>query len=148
MDKKVAKNMNKISPTQIETQNIKTPKHHAPKHHKTNVNGWRQIKCRVHKENNDWKEDYITIPSETKMEKVKVETEKVNKLIPPVNITELNGLIYAGATQVCDKIGLLQRNPNSNTKSRWEIKLVRLIKKLWQQPKEPRKEKHIWICWN
>ena len=39
----------------------------------------------------------------------KVETEKINKLLPNIptdNITKLNELIYAGAKLVCDKIGV------------------------------------------
>ena len=56
--------------------------------------------------NQDWK-------------KVKVETEKINKLsthIPKGNITELNALIYAGSKLVCDKISVFLRNPRRNTK--------------------------------
>ena len=64
--------------------------------------------------------------------KVKVETEKVNKLLPNIptsNVTELNKLIYAGVKLVCDKIGIPQRNPNKNIKPGWEIRLERKIKK-------------------
>ena len=46
--------------------------------------------------NQDWK-------------KVKVETEKVNRLfanIPTDNITELNEQIYAGENLVCDRVGV------------------------------------------
>ena len=63
--------------------------------------------------NQDWK-------------KVEIETEKVNKLLPNIptgNITELKVLVYARAKLVCDKIGIPQRNPDRNIKSRWEIRL-------------------------
>ena len=58
--------------------------------------------------------------------KVKVETEKVNKLLPNIpacNITKLNKLIYARVKLACNKIGVLQRNPNRNTKHESEIRL-------------------------
>ena len=47
-------------------------------------------------------EKKTTLPSLSNLDrkKVKVETEKVNKIllnIPKSNITELNGIIYAGA---------------------------------------------------
>ena len=51
--------------------------------------------------------------------KVKVETEKVNKLltnIPTGNTTELNELIYIRTKLVCDKIDVPLRNVNRNTK--------------------------------
>ena len=62
--------------------------------------------------------DYITILKELRLKKVKVFTEKVNKLrnILTENIAELNELIYAGAKQVCDEIIILLRNTNRNTK--------------------------------
>ena len=44
-------------------------KHHIPHLHKTNVNARRQNKCRVDKENQNWKEDDITISQEPKLEK-------------------------------------------------------------------------------
>ena len=50
---------------------------------------------------------------------VKVETEKVNKLlkyIPTDIITELKEFIYAGAKLVCFKVGIPQKNPNRNAK--------------------------------
>ena len=84
-------------------QNTEKQKHHTSRHHKTNVNTKEQNKCRVNKEGKlpffriqDWK-------------KVKVETEKVNKLIPhipTINITELNKLLYAGAKLADDEIGV------------------------------------------
>ena len=55
----------------------------TPKQYRTNFNTRRQNKWRVHEENHDWKEEYITISSETRLEKkVTVETEKINKLLP------------------------------------------------------------------
>ena len=67
-------------------------------------NNWRG----VYKENHDWKDDYFTISQEPRLEKAKVETEKINKLspnIPTDNITELNTLIYTGVELVFKKIG-------------------------------------------
>ena len=60
-------------------------------------------------------EKKTTLPSLRKEDwkKVKVETEKINKLLIYIstdNITELNELIYAEAKLVYDKIGVLQRN--------------------------------------
>ena len=67
-------------------------------------------------------EKKITLPSLRKQDwkKIKIETEKVNKLLPDIlmgNITELNELIYAGRKLVCEKIGISQGNPNRNTKT-------------------------------
>ena len=70
--------------------------------------------------NQDWK-------------KVKVGSNKVNKLIPNTstsNITELNELIYAGAMFICDKISVPFRNPMRNTKPGWEIRFEGPVKKL------------------
>ena len=63
----------------------------------------------------------ITLRSLRKQDcnKVKVETEMVNKLlkyIPADNITKLDELIYARAKLVAYKISISQRNPNRNTK--------------------------------
>ena len=80
--------------------------------------------------NQDWK-------------KVKVETVKVNKLlrnIPKGNFIELNELINARAKLVCDKIGVLLRNSNRNTKPGWEIWLKGLVNNFRQQAKMLRKE--------
>ena len=48
------------------------------------------------------------------------------------NIADFNEVIYTGAKLVCDKIGVLQRNLNKNTKSRWEIRFEGQVKKLRQ----------------
>ena len=77
--------------------------------------------------------------------KVKVETEKINKLlsnIPTGDIIELNELIYAGARLVCKRIGILLRNLKRNTKPGWEIRLEGQIKKLRPQAEILRKEIH------
>ena len=58
------------------------------------------------------------------------------------NISELNELIYAGAKLVWDKICVPLSNPNRNTKSGREIRLGGQVKKLQQQAKIRRKEKH------
>ena len=44
------------------------------------------------------------------------------------SITEPNELIYAGAKEVSDLIGISRRNLNGNRKTGWEIKLSRKIK--------------------
>ena len=66
-------------------------------------------------------EQKATLPSLRNQvwKKVKEETDKINRLlkyIPTDNITELNELIYAGGKQVCDKIGIPQKNENRNLK--------------------------------
>ena len=81
--------------------------------------------------------------------RVKVETEKVNKIllnIPIGIIPKLNELIYSGMKLVCDRISNPLRNLNWNTKPRWEIRLEGEVKKLWQLEKVLRKEKHKEIC--
>ena len=52
--------------------------------------------------------------------------------IPADNIIELYKLIYAEAKLVRDKIDVPLRNPNGNTKPRWEIKFEGQVKKLQQ----------------
>ena len=64
--------------------------------------------------------------------KEKVETEKVNKLLPNIprlNITELNEQIHAEAKLVYNKIGIAQGNQNKNTNPEWEIRLEGKIEK-------------------
>ena len=63
--------------------------------------------------NNNNNNNYSKLPSKRNQdwEKVKVETENLNKLlenIPTDNITELNGLIYAGSKLDSVKIGIPQ----------------------------------------
>ena len=70
----------------------------------TLIQDWKNA---VLEKNHEWTEDYITVPKISKLEKNKVETEKVNKLLkhtPTDSITELNELIYVEAKQVRDKI--------------------------------------------
>ena len=45
------------------------PKHQILQYHKTNINTRKQNKFRVNIENHEWKEDYITIPQEQKLQK-------------------------------------------------------------------------------
>ena len=93
----------------------------------------RQNRCRVNKENHDWKEDYITISLlKQHWKKVKVETEKVNKLLQNIStdITKLNELIHAQPKLSCDKIWVPQKNPNRNTKPEWEIRLEGWVKNM------------------
>ena len=57
-------------------------------------------KCRINKENREWKEVYFIKPQEPRLEKTHEQTVNVNKLlpnIPTVIIIEINELIYAGA---------------------------------------------------
>ena len=107
---------------QIETQNTKNWNITHPSTTKYNTRG--ENKCRVDKENHDWKEDYINIPKESRLEKVKVETEKVDKLLPniPMGNIKLDEQIYAGGKLVCDRISVYQRNPKRNAKPGWEIR--------------------------
>ena len=72
--------------------------------------------------NQDWK-------------KIKVETEKILKYIPRGNLTELNELIYLRAKLVEDKIGIPQRNLDTNTKPGWEMRIEGRIKMLRQHAK-------------
>ena len=68
-------------------------------------------------------------------EKVNVENEKINKLLPNIptdNITELKELRYSGMKLVCDKISVPLRNSNRNTKPGWEIRLEVQVKKFRQ----------------
>ena len=44
-------------------------KHHKQQHQKTNVNSRIQNKCRIEKENHDWKEDFVTSLQEPRLEK-------------------------------------------------------------------------------
>ena len=60
---------------------------------------------------------------------------------PTENIIELNELIYTGIKLVSNKIGILQRNHNLNTKLTWEIRLEGQIKKV-RQARLLKKEKH------
>ena len=71
-------------------------------------------------------------------EKIKVETEKINKFLRNIsadNITKLNELIYAEAILAYDKIDVLQRNPNRNINPGREIRPEQQGKKLRQQAK-------------
>ena len=68
------------------------PKHQTLQLDLTNGNTKRQNKFIVNKENHARKEVYITISHESRLEKVKVETEKIKPLLP----NKLNEQIYAG----------------------------------------------------
>ena len=85
------------------------------------------------------------ISQKLKMEKVKVEIEQVNKLLPNIrrdNILGRTDLIFAGAKLHGDKIDVSGRNLNKNTKPWSEIWLEGQVKKTQQQAKVLRKEKH------
>ena len=99
--------------------------------HKTNDNATRrQNKCKVNKKNIT---GYcFTFPWEPRIEKIKIENEKINKLLPNIpvcNFTELNKLIYAGAKLVCDKIRVPLSNLFRTTKPGWEIRLEWQVRK-------------------
>ena len=55
------------------------PKGQRPQYHRPNVNSRKQNDYRFNKKNQDWKEDYITISQDPKLERVNVETETVNE---------------------------------------------------------------------
>ena len=67
---RLVNNMLKKSPLHALTHKIlKTKKHHKNQN-LTNVNTRKQESCRVDKENHNWKEDYISILQESKLEKM------------------------------------------------------------------------------
>ena len=73
----------------------------------------------------------------------------VNKLLPIIptgNIMELNELIYAWAKLTGDKIVVLLRNPNKNTKLGREIRLEGQVKTLPQRANMQSKETYTGIC--
>ena len=63
------------------------------------------------------------------------------------NITKLNWLIYAGAKLVNEKIDVLQKNTNRNSKPGWEITLEIQIRNL-QQAKMKRQKLNAGTCWD
>ena len=80
---------------------------------------------------------------------VKAETEKINKLflhISRPNIRELNKLI-AVAKVVYEKVGVLLKNTNRNSKLGWKIWLETKIRKSWQQAKMITLRQNTWPCW-
>ena len=65
------------------------------------------------------------------------------------NITELNELIYAGAKQVSDKIGIPpQKDMNRNSKPGWNIRLETQIKNLRKQAKRIKERKNVGTGWD
>ena len=48
----------------------------SPLNPETHIYTRKQDKGRINKENNEWTEDYITIPKESRLEKDKLDTEK------------------------------------------------------------------------
>ena len=89
-------------------------------------------------------EKKTTLPSHRNQDwkKVKVETVKVNKLLPNIpvyNISKSNKLIYTRTRLVYDMTGVPSRNSNRNTKPGWEIRLEALVKRLQQKVKMLRK---------
>ena len=71
------------------------------------------------------------------MEKSQGWDEKVNKLLKSKRTIslQLNEFNYSEAKPDGDKIGILQKNPNKNTKSGWEIGIEIQIRKMRQQAK-------------
>ena len=79
---------------------------------------------------------------------VKLETEKINKLLTDIStnkITKLNELIYAGAKLVCDKIGVPLKNTNRNSKPGWEIRLKTQIRNSRQTKMLRRKKSRKYV---
>ena len=77
--------------------------------------------------------------------KVKVETQKVNKLLQHIlteNIAKQNELIYAGSKLFSDKTDMLQRNRNRTAKPGCEMRRERQIKTRRYQAKLLKKVKH------
>ena len=69
---------------------------------------------------------------------VKAKTKKVNQVLTYIstnNITELNELIYAGVTLVCEKNGIPSKSTKEKSKPRWEFRLETQIKNLRKQAK-------------
>ena len=66
-----------------------------------------------HFKNRELTEDYINIAKESRLEKVKVKLEKVNRLLKPIptDMTELNEFIYLEAKLDGNKIDFPQGNP-------------------------------------
>ena len=77
----------------------------------------------------------------------KAESEKKLTIISTNNITEINELIYAGTKSYRDKIDIPVKNTNRNLKTRWEIRLEKDIRNLWQQAKMITKRENagIWL---
>ena len=130
----------------IKIQNTKIKaKYYTGQHHKTNFNTWRQNICRVNKRIMNVNKNILPSLRNQDWKKIKVSTNKVNKLLPNIpmrQITELSKLIYAGEKLVCDKIGITPRNPTRNTNPGWKIRQEGQVKKLRQQEKVLRKEKY------
>ena len=97
----------KEAPKLIEAQNIKTQI-------TTNSNSSTSILTQDRtKADHEWKEDYNTIPKESRQEKSQSKAQKVDQLlqnIPMDSITEINELIYKTVQLVSNKIGILLRN--------------------------------------
>ena len=63
--------------------------------------------------------------NKTTLKSLKVETEKFNKLLPNIqmnNINEFNELIYAGTKLASDKIGVLLKKTLRNITQRRKIR--------------------------
>ena len=68
---------------------------------------------------------------------LKIETNKINQILPNIptnNITELNELIYAGTTLVCEKIGIPSKSTKKQSKQGWKIRLETQIKNFENKP--------------
>ena len=70
---------------------------------------------------------------------LKIETNKINHILPTNNITELNELIYAGAKLDCENIGIPSKSTKKQSKPGWEIRLETQIKKQRKQARMIRK---------
>ena len=111
------------SPNRIEEQNTGNRKAADPSTTKQTLMQEDNINVQLIKK--IMAETKTTLPSlrNQNWQRVMVEPEKVNKLLPNIpteNITELNELIHARVKLVYDKIDAPLRNPNRNTKFRME----------------------------
>ena len=75
-------------------------------------------------------ENYIAIHRKSRMENSQVRDRKIKKVLQPIpiDITKVNTFIYTGAKLVSNKIGIIPKNPNRNTKSGWEMSTRRTNK--------------------
>ena len=106
----------------------------------------KSIKFKVNYERG---KDYLTITKGIELRTVKMETKKINQVLPYLsmnNITELNELIYAGAKLVCEKIGIPSKSTKKKSKPGWGIRLETQIKNLRKQAKMIRKRKDAVTC--
>ena len=123
-------------------QNLAPQHQHLPK--KTEKKYWLEWFWRkINRENHDWKEVCIAFPINQNLRKVKEKTGRIMKLFknyPNGHHTVLNELIHSGAKLVSNKIDILQRNSNGNSKPGWEMKLEGINKETITKRRETSQE--------